>query len=71
MDGSLVKLTKNWSAIIQHNFQQPEPLVEAVDKLMMVLDGEQKIAIATMQEEDLIALHFNFGYLFYTKYVLY
>ena len=28
---------------------------------MMVLDGEQKITIATMQEEDLIALHFSLG----------
>ena len=39
----------------------PETLIEAVNRLMMVLDGEQKIAIATMQEEDLIALHFSLG----------
>jgi hypothetical protein len=64
-------LTKNWSAIIQHNLQQPETVIEAVNRLMMVLDGEQKIAVATMREEDLIALHFNLGYLFYTKYILY
>jgi len=28
---------------------------------MMVLDDEQKITIATMQEEDLIVLHFSLG----------
>ena len=54
-------MTKNWSAIIQQNLQTPETVVEAVDRLMMVLDGEQKIAIATMQEEDLIDLHFSLG----------
>jgi len=27
----------------------------------MVLDGEQKITLATMQEEDLIASHFSLG----------
>jgi len=54
-------LTKNWSAIIQQNLETPETVIEAVDRLMIVLDGEQKIAIATMQEEDLIALHFSLG----------
>jgi len=43
---SLVKLTKNWSAILLDNSRLPETLVEAVDRLMMVLDGEQKITIA-------------------------
>ena len=52
-------MTKNWSAIIQQNLQTPETVIEAVNRLMMVLDGEQKIAIATLQEEDLIALHFS------------
>ena len=54
-------MTKNWSAILLDNSRLPETLVEAVDRLMMVLDGEQKITIATMQEEDLIALHFSLG----------
>jgi len=49
-------LTKNWSTIIQQNLQTPETVIEAVDRLMTVLDGEQKITLATMQEEDLIAL---------------
>ena len=68
---SLVKLTKNWSAIIQENLQTPETVIEAVNRLMMVLDGEQKITLATMQEEDLIALHFSLCHLFNTKNILY
>lgn len=28
---------------------------------MMILDGEQKIAIAVMRKEDLINLHFSLG----------
>ena len=54
-------MTKNWSTIIQGNLQTPETVDEAVIRLIMVLDGEQKIAIATMQEEDLIALLFSLG----------
>ncbi|MEI7832065.1 MAG: DUF6794 domain-containing protein, partial [bacterium] len=41
--------------------QTPETVIEAVNRLMMVLDGEQKITLATMQEEDLIASHFSLG----------
>jgi len=39
----------------------PETVVEAVDRLMMVLDDEQKIAVKAMWEEDLIASHFSLG----------
>jgi aromatic ring-opening dioxygenase catalytic subunit (LigB family) len=56
-----VKLIKNWSDDFQHNLQHPETVDEAVDRLMMILDGEQKLAIAVMQEEDLINLHFGLG----------
>jgi hypothetical protein len=56
-----VKLIKNWSANFQQNFQHPETVDEAVERLMMILDGEQKLAIAVMQEEDLINLHFGLG----------
>lgn len=45
----------------QINFQKPETVEESVARLMMVLDGEQKIAIASMQEKDLIDLHFTLG----------
>ncbi|MGZ8182320.1 MAG: DUF6794 domain-containing protein [Methylobacter sp.] len=56
-----VKLIKSWPDNFQQNFQHPETVDEAVDRLMMILDGEQKIAIAVMQEEDLINLHFGLG----------
>ena len=56
-----VKLTTNWPTFLQDNFKLPETVDEAVDRLMMVLDDEQKIDIATLQEDDLIYLHFNLG----------
>ena len=58
---SLVKLTKNWSDIFQQNFQQPETVTEAIERLMTVLEGEHKIAIAIMRKEDLVDLHFSLG----------
>ena len=54
-------MIKSWTDNFQQNFQLPETIDEAVDRLMMVLVGEQKIAIAAMQEEDLINLHFSLG----------
>jgi hypothetical protein len=56
-----VKLIKNWSDNFQQNFQHPETVDEAVERLMMILDGEQKLAIAVMQQEDLVDLHFSLG----------
>jgi hypothetical protein len=50
-------LIKNWSDNLKH----PETVDEAVERLMMILDGEQKIAIAVMPKEDLINLHFGLG----------
>ena len=58
---SEVKLTTNWPTFLQDNFKLPETVDEAVDRLMMVLDDEQKIDIATLQEDDLIYLHFSLG----------
>ena len=59
---SEVKLTTNWPTFLQDNFKLPETVDEAVDRLMIVLDDEQKIALATLQEDDLINLHyFNLG----------
>jgi len=54
-------LTTNWPTFLQDNFKLPETVDEAVDRLMMVLDDEQKIALATLQEDDLINLHFSLG----------
>lgn len=52
-------MTTNWPIFLQDNFKLPETVDEAVDRLMIVLDDEQKIAIATLQEADLINLHFS------------
>ena len=54
-------MTTNWPTFLQDNFKLPETVDEAVDRLMMVLDDEQKIALATLQEDDLINLHFSLG----------
>lgn len=54
---SLIKLNKNWSAIAC----LPETVDEAVGRLMVILDSEQKISIANMPEDDLISLHFGLG----------
>jgi hypothetical protein len=54
-------LTTNWPTFLQDNFKLPKTVDEAVDRLMLVLDDEQKIDIATLQEDDLIYLHFSLG----------
>jgi hypothetical protein len=54
-------LSKNWPSPFQQNFQQPETVADAVDRLMMILDGEQKIALVAMAQEDLMDLHFSLG----------
>lgn len=54
-------MTNNWPTFLLDNSRLPETVAEAVDKLMMVLDDEQKIVIASLQEEDLIDLHFSLG----------
>jgi hypothetical protein len=50
---SEVKLTTNWPIFLLDNSRLPETVVKAVDRLMMVLDDEQKVAIATMREEKI------------------
>ena len=58
---SLIKLTKNWSTLLQNNLRLPETVDEAVDRLMSVLEDEHKADLAIMQEKDLIDLHFSLG----------
>ena len=54
-------MTTNWPTFLLDNVKLPETVDEAVDRLMMVLDDKQKIDIATLQEDDLINLHFSLG----------
>lgn len=54
-------MAKNWRELIGKNIQPPSTLNEAIDRLMRVLEDEQKIMLATMSSEDLISLHFSLG----------
>ena len=54
-------MTNNWSTFLQDNFRLPETVDEAVERLMSVLENEHKAALAIMQEDDLIDLHFSLG----------
>jgi hypothetical protein len=54
-------LTKNWPELIQSNIQPPKTVAEAVDRLMEILSGEEKLMIALMPEDELIDLHFGLG----------
>jgi hypothetical protein len=58
---SFIKLTKNWPDLFQQHAKPPETVDEAVDQLVVILDGEQKATLAAMREEDLIDLHFSLG----------
>jgi len=51
----------DWSNQLDNITKTPTTVDEAVDRLMIVLDDEHKQSIATMQEGDLINLHFSLG----------
>lgn len=54
-------MSKTWPDFFRQHAKPPESLDEAVDRLMSILDDEQKTAIAGMREENLIDLHFGLG----------
>ncbi|SJM90422.1 DUF6794 domain-containing protein [Crenothrix polyspora] len=54
-------MAKNWKDHFQQSVQQPKTIVDAVDHLMTILDGEHKLAIAAMKNDELINLHFSLG----------
>lgn len=54
-------MNQNWPDFFQRNIRSPETVAEAVDRLMMILDGEQKITLVVMREEDFIDLYFSLG----------
>lgn len=51
----------DWSNQLDSITKAPKTVDEAVTRLISVLDNEHKLAIATMQESDLINLHFSLG----------
>lgn len=50
-----------WPELIQRTIEPSKTITETVDRLVTVLDDEHKVAIAAMQEEDLVNLHFSLG----------
>jgi hypothetical protein len=54
-------LTINWTTFLLDNARMPETVEEAVDRLMVILDDEQKDSITVMPEENLFSLHFSLG----------
>jgi len=54
-------LTINWTAFLKDSLEPPKTVDEAVDRLMTVLDDEHKLIVASMQEDELIDLHFSLG----------
>ena len=57
----LIKLTINWTIFLEDSLEPPKTVPDAVNRLMTVLNDEQKVIIATMQEGELIGLHFSLG----------
>jgi len=51
----------DWSNQLDNIIKVPKTVDEAVDQLMSVLDDEHKLIVASMQEDELIDLHFNLG----------
>ena len=51
----------DWSNKLDSITKTPKTVDEAVTRLISVLDNEHKQAIAMMQEDDLINLHFSLG----------
>ena len=54
-------MPENWPDQLRNITLPPETVAEAVDRLMIVLDNEHKLVIATRTEEELIDLHFSLG----------
>ena len=52
-------MAKNWTSFLQDSYGLPETVDEAVELLLTVLAGEYIVVLATMQEEDLMALRFS------------
>jgi hypothetical protein len=54
-------LTKNWPALKLELANPPVTVPEAIDRLLLVLSDEDKLAIAAMAQDDLYDLHFTLG----------
>lgn len=54
-------MTKNWPALKLELSNPPVTIPEAIERLLLVLSTEDKLAIGAMDEEDLYDLHFTLG----------
>ncbi|WP_404356998.1 DUF6794 domain-containing protein [Methylotuvimicrobium sp. KM1] len=54
-------MTKNWTTLLDHSFEPPMIVGEAIERLMEILSGEEKLMIAMMPEDELIDLNFGLG----------
>lgn len=57
----MLKLTKNWPTLKLELENPPVTIPEAVERLLLVLSNEDKLAIAAMAQDDLYDLHFTLG----------
>ena len=56
-----ITIHMDWYNQLENITKVPETVDEAVNRLVTLLDDEHKLAISTMQESDLIDLHFSLG----------
>ncbi len=54
-------MVDNWSEQLKQITGPPETVVDAVDRLMVILNNEQKLFIATIPEDELGNLHLSLG----------
>jgi hypothetical protein len=52
-------VTKNWLELIGKSIQPPATVDEAIDRLMCVLEDEQKIMLTLMPKEDPIKINWT------------
>lgn len=54
-------MAKNWADLKLEISSPPLTIPEAIERLLLVLSDEDKLAIAAMAEEDLFDLHVTLG----------
>ncbi|MEQ1638564.1 MAG: DUF6794 domain-containing protein [Methylococcales bacterium] len=54
-------MNNNWASTYLEQFQLPNTVDEAAGQLILILDNGQKTSLLSMQEEDLVNLHFGLG----------
>ncbi len=55
-------MTQNWLVFMEANSRYPKTLAEAVNRLALIANQEQRSFLASIEEDELPSLHFCFGY---------